>query len=195
MQRTVFNTPLVKRALHGLSLAWLRLSGWQIEGALPPEAAKSVLIAAPHTSNWDLPYTLMAGFALRLNLVWLGKASLFRWPFGGLMRWLGGMPVQRDQRNNLVAASAAVIRAAAPPFQLIIPAEGTRGRTRHWKTGFYFIALQAQVPIVLAYMDYAQRRAGLGPIFQPSGEFEADMARIKGFYAGVQGRRPGAFEN
>ncbi len=194
MHRTIFNTPVVNTLLRTASVAFLRLNGWQIQGTLPPEAAKSVLIAAPHTSNWDLPYTLMVAFALRLNICWMGKHSLFRWPVGGLMRWLGGVAVDRGKNNNLVAASAATIRQSTGSLQLVVPPEGTRGKTRQWKTGFYFIALQAQVPIILAYMDYHRKLSGLGPVFTPSGDVEADMAEIKRFYAPFKGRRADQFE-
>ena len=194
MHRTIFNTPVVNTLLRTASVAFLRLNGWQIQGTLPPEAAKSVLIAAPHTSNWDLPYTLMVAFALRLNICWMGKHSLFRWPVGGLMRWLGGVAVDRGKNNNLVAASAATIRQSTGSLQMVVPPEGTRGKTRQWKTGFYFIALQAQVPIILAYMDYHRKLSGLGPVFTPSGDVEADMAEIKRFYAPFKGRRADQFE-
>jgi 1-acyl-sn-glycerol-3-phosphate acyltransferase len=194
MHLTIFDTPVVNTLLRTLSRAFLRAQGWKIEGQLPPGAQKAVLIAAPHTSNWDLPYTLMVAFCLRLNIYWMGKASIFRWPFGPVMRWLGGIPVRRETSNNLVAASAAAIQAADGPLQLVVPPEGTRGKTRHWKTGFYFIALQARVPIVLAYMDYERRISGLGPIFQPTGDVEADMAEIKRFYAPFKGRRATQFD-
>lgn len=194
MPRTLFNTPVVSRWLRAGSLAFLRLNGWSVEGALPDSARKSVLIAAPHTSNWDLPYTLMVGFALNLNLHWMGKASLFRAPFGAVMRWLGGIAVDRSKSSNLVAASAQVLREAAGPLQLVVSPEGTRGKTRHWKTGFYFIALEAQVPIILAYMDYERKVAGLGPEFKPTGDVERDMEVIKRFYAGVKGRNADQFD-
>ncbi len=194
MQRTIFETPVVNAALRAASAAFLRLNGWRIEGRLPPQAAKSVLIAAPHTSNWDLPYTLMTAFMLRLNIRWMGKASLFRAPFGGVMRWLGGIAVDRSRNTNLVAASAQAIAQADSPLQLVIPPEGTRGRTRHWKTGFYFIAQQAGVPIVLAFMDYQRKVAGLGPVFTPTGNVEADLAEIKRFYADIKGKRADLFE-
>ena len=193
MHRTLFSTPVVNTVLRALSLAYLKLAGWKVEGALPDSARKSVLIAAPHTSNWDLPYTLMVGFALRLNLYWMGKASLFGPPFGALMRWLGGIAVDRSKANNLVAASALALREADGPLQLVVPPEGTRGRTRHWKTGFYFIALEAKVPIVLAYMDYERKVSGLGPAFYPSGDLEADMVHIKAFYAPFKGKNPDQF--
>lgn len=194
MHRTIFDTPVVNTVLRALSVAFLKLNGWKVEGSLPPEARKSVFIAAPHTSNWDLPYTLMVAFVLRLNIYWMGKASIFRFPFGGVMRWLGGIAVNRDKSNNLVAASAQAIVEADGPLQLVVPPEGTRGKTRHWKTGFYFIAQQAQVPIVLAFMDYERKAGGLGPIFQPTGNVEADLAAIKLFYAPIKGRNADQFE-
>lgn len=191
---TIFDTPVVNSLLRGLSLAILRSTGWKVEGSLPAHAAKSVLIAAPHTSNWDLPYTLMIAFALRLRVYWMGKQSLFRAPFGGLMRWLGGIPVNRGQAGNLVAMSAQAMRDADGPMQLIIPPEGTRGKTRHWKTGFYFIAHQAGVPIVLAFVDYGRKVGGLGPVFEPTGDIEQDMVHIKAFYAPIQGKNAAQFE-
>jgi 1-acyl-sn-glycerol-3-phosphate acyltransferase len=193
MHRTIFDTPGVNTVLRTLSVAFLKAKGWTVEGHLPPEARKSVFIAAPHTSNWDLPYTLMVAFALRLNIYWMGKASLFRFPFGAVMRWLGGIAVVREKSSNLVAASAQALIDADGPLQLVVPPEGTRGKTRHWKTGFYFIAQQAQVPIVLAYMDYQRKVSGIGPVFQPTGDVEADLAVIKQFYAPIKGRNADQF--
>ena len=194
MQRTIFDTPVVNTCLRAASRAFLRAKGWKIDGSLPSGTPKCVLIAAPHTSNWDLPYTLMVAFTLRLHIYWMGKASIFRWPFGPVMRWLGGIAVDRSKSNNLVSASAAAITAASGPLQLVVPPEGTRGKTRHWKTGFYFIALEARVPIVLAYMDYERKLSGLGPVFQPTGNVDADMAEIKRFYAPFKGRRAAEFD-
>ena len=194
MHRTIFTTPGINTLFRGLSLAFLKLAGWRIEGALPSEAHKSVLIAAPHTSNWDLPYTLMVAFALRLTPYWMGKHSLFKAPFGGLMRWLGGIPVDRSQANNLVEASAQAIREAHGPLQLIVPPEGTRSKTRYWKTGFYYIAQSAQVPIVLAFMDYGRKRSGLGPVFVPTGDAAADLAAIQAFYKPFKGKNADQFD-
>ena len=194
MHRTIFTTLGINTLFRGLSLAFLKLAGWRIEGALPSEAHKSVLIAAPHTSNWDLPYTLMVAFALRLTPYWMGKHSLFKAPFGGLMRWLGGIPVDRSQANNLVEASAQAIREANGPLQLIVPPEGTRSKTRYWKTGFYYIAQSAQVPIVLAFMDYGRKRSGLGPVFVPTGDAAADLAAIQAFYKPFKGKNADQFD-
>ena len=194
MHHTIFDTPLVNTFLRGVSLTVLRVTGWRVEGTLPSHATKSVLIAAPHTSNWDLPYTLMLAFVLRLRVYWMGKQSLFRAPFGGVMRWLGGIPVNREQSSNLVASSAQAMRSAKGAMQLIVPPEGTRGKTRHWKTGFYFIAQQAGVPIVLAFVDYGRKVGGLGPVFEPTGDLDADMATIKAFYAPIKGKNADQFE-
>ena len=194
MHRTLFDTPVVNTLLRSFSIHFLRLTGWQVQGALPPEARKSVLIAAPHTSNWDLPFTLMLAFVLRLNVYWIGKASLFRWPFGPVMRWLGGIAVDRSRSGNLVSASAAALVAADGPTQLVVPPEGTRGKARQWKTGFYYIALEARVPIVLAFVDYERKVGGLGPLFTPTGDVDVDIAEIKRFYAPIKGRRPTQFD-
>jgi 1-acyl-sn-glycerol-3-phosphate acyltransferase len=188
MHRTIFDTPVVNTLLRALSIAFLKLSGWKIEGCLPPDGQKSVLIAAPHTSNWDLPYTLMVAFVLRLKIYWMGKEQIFRPPIRGLMMWLGGIPVKRESANNLVAASVQAIQAADGPLQLVVPPEGTRSKVRYWKSGFYYIATGAGVPIVLAYMDYERKISGLGPVFHPSGDLEADMVRIQAFYAPFKGK-------
>ena len=195
MHRTIFTTPVVNTLLRAFSVGFLRLTGWKLDGALPAGHDKCVLIAAPHTSNWDLPYTLMVAFALRLNIYWMGKQQIFRWPFGPLMRWLGGIAVNREQSSNLVAASAAALVAADGPVQLIVPPEGTRSKTRYWKTGFYWIAVTAEVPIVMAYMDYSRKLSGLGPVFVPTGDIEADMAKIKAFYAPFKGKNAAQFDH
>jgi 1-acyl-sn-glycerol-3-phosphate acyltransferase len=193
MHHTIFDTPIVNTLLRAFSIAFLKCTGWKVDGALPPNGQKSVLIAAPHTSNWDLPYTLMVAFALRLNVYWMGKRQLFRFPFRHIMMWLGGIPVTRETSNNLVAASVAAIQSADGPLQLIVPPEGTRNHTRYWKTGFYYIALGAKVPIVMAYMDYERKISGLGPVFQPTGDVEADMLAIKAFYAPFKGKNADQF--
>jgi len=193
MHHTIFDTPGVNTLLRAFSKGFLKLTGWKLDGQLPPDGHKCVLIAAPHTSNWDLPYTLMVAFALRLNVYWMGKNQLFRPPFRGIMMWLGGIPVRRETANNLVTASVEAIKAATGPLQLIVPPEGTRGKTRYWKTGFYYIAVGAQVPIVMAYMDYDKKISGLGPVFQPTGDIDADMAAIKAFYAPFKGKNADQF--
>ncbi len=193
MHRTVFDTPVINTLLRGFSVLFLKVTGWKVQGSLPPGGQRSVLIAAPHTSNWDLPLTLMVAFVLRLNVYWMGKESLFSPPFRGLMMWLGGVPVDRSRSTNLVAASVAALQAADGPMQLIVPPEGTRSKTRYWKTGFYYIAVGAQVPIVMAFMDYKNKVSGLGPVFVPTGDIDADMTSIKAFYAPIKGKNADQF--
>ncbi len=194
MHHTIFDTPIVNTLLRWAALVYLKLSGWKVDGTLPEHARKSVLIAAPHTSNWDLLFTLIVAFVLRLNIYWMGKASLFKAPWGPLMRWLGGIAVNRERANNLVTSSALAILAVQGPVQLVVPPEGTRGKVREWKTGFYYIAAAAQVPIVLAYVDYGTKIAGLGPVYQPTGDIEKDMLAIKAFYAPIQGKNAQQFD-
>jgi 1-acyl-sn-glycerol-3-phosphate acyltransferase len=191
---TIFRSQLLTRVLRWICTAILRADGWRIEAGLPEGLSKCVLIAAPHTSNWDFVYLLLASFALRLNIYWMGKASLFGWPFGALMRWLGGIAVDREQSGNLVAASVEALKNAEGPVQLVVPPEGTRSRVRRWKTGFYYIAVGAELPILPAYLDFGQRRLGLGPVFHPTGDIERDMPQIQAFYAPMRGKNPQQFD-
>lgn len=194
MARTIFDTPILAPALRALSRAALRGLGWRVEGELSPRAERCVVIAAPHTSNWDLPYMLLAAFALRMRIHWLGKDTLFRAPFGAVMRWLGGIPVQRDRSNRVVASTVAALQAAPGPLQLVVAPEGTRSRTAQWKTGFHRIACGANLPIQLSYLDWGGRRCGLGPLLDPRDDVDADLARIKAFYAPFRGRHVGQFD-
>ena len=194
MHLTLFRTPVVNTVLRSFSVFFLRATGWKIEGILPAGATKCVFIAAPHTSNWDLPYTLMVAFVLRLDIYWMGKHTLFRFPFGPLMRWLGGIAVNRAQSTDLVGMSAQALRDATGPIQLVIPPEGTRSKTRYWKTGFYYIALNAQVPILMAYMDYERKVSGIGPMLHPTGDIAQDMLVVKAFYAPFKGKNAQQFE-
>lgn len=193
MQKTIFSTPFTRTLLRFFALCFLRLTGWQVVGRLPQGAEKCVLIAAPHTSNWDLPYTLMVCLVLRLNIYWIGKVQIFRFPFHGLMRWLGGIAVDRSRSNHLVADLAAAVVATKGRLQLVISPEGTRKKTRHWKTGFYHIAHAAQVPIVLGYLDYERKIGGLGPLFTPTGDLQVDMRTIQAFYASIIGKNEAQF--
>ncbi len=192
MRHTMFDTPVIKTIFRWISLLTLKLLGWKVEGGVPADVKKAVLIAAPHTSNWDFMYTLMMAFALRIRIYWMGKQELFPAPFRGLMMWLGGIPVPRHKSNNLVQASAEAIRNARE-FLLAVPPEGTRAKVTQWKTGFYYIAQGAGVPILLAYLDYGRKVGGIGPVFMPTGDIQADMKAIRAFYAGIRGKHPQHF--
>lgn len=191
---TLFNTPLITPLLRVFSKACLRLLGWKIVGHLPEGSPKAILIAAPHTSNWDLPYSLMACFVLGIRPYWLGKASLFQFPVRGLMRWLGGIGVDRSRSQNLVASAVEGFSQHQGPLLLMIPPEGTRSKVKMWKTGFYFIAQGAGVPIVMGYMDHGKKEAGLGPVLVTTGDIEVDMAAVKAFYAPIQGLKASQFD-
>jgi len=154
-----------------------------------PPLAKGVVIAAPHTSNWDLPHMLAASWVFRLRVSWFGKHTLFRPPLGWLLQRLGGLPVDRTAPRGLVGEVAARLETADQLFVAVSP-EGTRGRRDRWKSGFYWIAHEAKVPVVCGYLDYGRRRAGLGLTFVPSGDVIADMDRVREFYAGIRGRHP-----
>jgi 1-acyl-sn-glycerol-3-phosphate acyltransferase len=172
-----------------LGRLYLRLAGWRLEGRLPDHVQRAVVIACPHTTNWDLPYMLAVAWALGVRVSWLGKQELFRWPMGGLMRWLGGVPVDRSRRTNLVEQAAERLRAADRLF-LVIPPSGTRSRAAHWKSGFYHIARTARVPIVCAFLDYERKVGGIGPVFIPSADLGADMERLRVFYRPIRGKYP-----
>lgn len=191
-RRTVFDTPVVNILLRTFSLIVLKLCGWKVTGSLPADVKKAVLIAAPHTSNWDLPFTLFVAFALRLKIYWMGKEEIFKPPFRGVMMWLGGIPVQRSAAGNMVAASAEAIRDA-DELMLVVSPEGTRSKALYWKTGFYHIAHGAQVPVVMAFLDYERKHGGLGPVLHLSGDIEKDMLLIKDFYKDKRGKRRDLF--
>lgn len=174
-----------------IARTWLRLTGWAFEGPMPA-SRQYVLIAAPHTSNWDFVHMMAMAWSLEVRLSWMGKASLFVFPHGPLFRALGGLPIRRDARANLVEQSAARF-ARDPALVLAVPAEGTRFRGTTWRSGFYHIARLAEVPIVLGYLDYARKRGGLGPEVRPSGNVRADMDLIRAFYADKVGRHPEEF--
>ncbi len=167
------------------------MTGWQVEGPRPLER-RFVLIAAPHTSNWDLVYLLALAAVSDLKISWMGKDALFRAPLGWLLRPLGGLPVVRQQSRNMVSQMADAF-AAAESLALVVPAEGTRSYVAHWKSGFYHIARTAKVPIVMGYLDYARRRGGFGPALQPTGDVRQDMDVIRDFYADKVGRYPDRF--
>jgi len=188
MHITVFDTPILRSFFRLISLFYLKIFGWKVEGQLP-EHPRYVIIAAPHTSNWDMPITLFLAFALRIKCYWMGKESLFRRPFGGIMRWLGGLPIDRSKSNNVVEQSVKAF-AGQERLVIIIPPEGTRKQVSYWKTGFYHIAHGAQVPIVLGFIDYKRKAGGIGPVVWPTGDIEADMRTIQGFYAAVSGKYP-----
>jgi 1-acyl-sn-glycerol-3-phosphate acyltransferase len=177
---TVFRTPVVRPVLALLARLLLKLSGWRLMGDVPT-APRYVLIAAPHTSNWDFALMLIAVLKAGIDVHWMGKNSLFKPPFTGLMLWLGGISIDRSQVNKTAAQVIERFRNADELVVLITP-EGTRARVERWKTGFYHIAYGAAVPIVLGYVDAATKQLGFGPAFIPTGDLDKDLAEIQAFY-------------
>ncbi len=168
--------------------ALLKLAGWRIE-MQDPGTSRYVVIGYPHTSNWDFIVTLLFMIAEGVPIRLLGKASLFKGPVGVIMRALNAIPVDRSKRHNLVDQVAALF-AEHDELIIGIAPEGTRGKSRRWRTGFYYIALKAHVPIVLAFLDYGNKICGFGPSFLPSGDIEGDFKLIRAFYSGVKGKNP-----
>ena len=172
---------------RALGHAMLRLLGWRVEGEVP-NLPKFVIAVAPHTSNWDFVVGLAAMFALDLRIGYLGKHTLFRWPFGAIMRWTGGIPVDRTSPHGVVGESVAAFVQMDRRVLAIAP-EGTRSQVRHFKSGFLQIARGARVPVVLASLDWAAKVVRLGPAFEPGEDVEADRRRTEAFFASVRGKR------
>lgn len=175
-----------------MALRAYHLAGWQVEGHPPPDK-KFVVIAAPHTTNWDLPFMLGVAYKFRIRLNWMGKDTLFKPPFGGLMKALGGIPIDRSKANNVVSQMVDIYRDAEE-LAVAIPPEGTRSKVRYWKTGFYNIAHGAGVPIALGFLDYARKVGGIGKTIQTSGNYDRDLDEIKEFYAPIRGKHSDRFE-
>ena len=171
--------------------AILDAAGWTIDGGAP-DARKFVLVAAPHTSNWDFLYAIACTSALGLNLRFMAKDSLFRGPQGTLLRALGGIAIDRSKANNVVDAMIDAF-AHTEELALLVPPEGTRKAGRYWKSGFYHIARGAGVPVALGFLDYPNKRVGIGPLLRVSGDVRADMDRVRGFYADKGAKVPAYF--
>jgi 1-acyl-sn-glycerol-3-phosphate acyltransferase len=175
---------------RALARAFLPFAGCAPEGELPTARAY-VLIAAPHTTNWDLLYFLACAWAFGISPSWMGKRTLFRGPLGPVMRVLGGIPVERARPGGLVEQmTLAFVRW--PDLVLTVPPEGTRSLAPFWKSGFYQIARAANVPIVMGYLDYERRRGGIGPTLVPR-DLRDDMDAIRAFYADKRGKYPERF--
>lgn len=182
------NMGWLSRRLEAFLLWFYRRQGWQSVhlGQVP---AKAVIIAAPHTSNWDFVYTMGLTRDLGIETSFMAKQELFRWPLGGFMRAMGGVAVNRARGGNYVQAMIAEF-AARDRFLLIIAPEGTRRHAGKWKTGFYHIAMGAGVPIILGMLDYGKKTGGLALTFGPTGDFAADMAVVEQYYHSVTARHP-----
>jgi 1-acyl-sn-glycerol-3-phosphate acyltransferase len=167
---------------------WLKVFGWELVTETPTPKS-FVLLAAPHTSGWDLPFMLATSWVMDVPISWMGKRELFAPPFGWFMRFLGGIPIDRSRNLNTVAWSIEQLQQS-PDMVLAVPAKGTRARAEYWKSGFYHIAKGAQVPIGLARLDFGRKRCGVGAFVMPTDDLSADMDRIRAFYADVIAKFP-----
>jgi 1-acyl-sn-glycerol-3-phosphate acyltransferase len=167
---------------------WLWSFGWKIEGE-PSSYRKYVLIAAPHTSNWDFPFMLATAGVMGVRISWFGKHTLFIPPWGWFMRRLGGIAVDRRTPHSLVKQMAEKF-SCRDELVLAVPPEGTRSKVGYWKSGFYHIACESGVPIGLGYLDYKRKLCGLGMFVIPSGNVDDDMRKIRSFYRNIRGKYP-----
>ncbi len=185
------NMPQVKpnRFTRWLGRSVLRLGGWRVAGTLP-DIPKLVLIAAPHSSNWDGIWGFAAKLALGFEVKVLGKEQLFWWPLGPLLRRLGVIPIDRSSPQGTVQQAAELIRRSEKMWFALTP-EGTRRKVERWKGGFLKIAHEAQVPILMAYFHYPERTIGIGEVFHSTGDMEADMAYVRTWYRPWVGKNRG----
>ena len=181
--------PADLQMIQSLSRLLLRIFGWHTDLAVQiPD--KCILVGAPHTTNWDFPLAILAMSAMGIQFNWVAKHTLFRWPLGGLMRSLGGIPLDRRTGGAGFAIKAVESFEELDRFVLAIAPEGTRHRTDHWKGGFYKIATKSNVPIALGYVDYRKKQIGIGSIFLPTGDRESDFSLVKDFYSDKSGKYP-----
>lgn len=167
--------------MHILSIIILKLFGWKVTGEMPEGIKKCIMIEAPHTSNYDFILGRLAFYKLGIDVKFLIKKELFKFPLGGLLKAMGGIPVNRGKKSNIVEDVAGLFDKGKELVVVITP-EGTRKYITHWKKGFYNIAVKANVPIVLGFLDYKKKEGGIGPTIYPSGDFDKDFAVIKKFY-------------
>jgi 1-acyl-sn-glycerol-3-phosphate acyltransferase len=172
--------------MRWIGRAVLALLGWRVEGALP-DRPKFVVAVAPHTSNWDFVVGAAAMFALDLRLAFISKHTLFRWPFGVVLRWMGAIPVDRSSHHGTVGQAVAAFERMERRVLVIAP-EGTRRKVERFKTGFLHIARGARVPVALASLDYSARCVRLGPAFEVGEDIDEERRKTEAFFAPIRGR-------
>ena len=174
--------------LNKISSFILIFFGWSVEKELPPDN-KYIIIGAFHTSNWDFPLTLLCLSAMGLKFNWVGKDSMFKWPLSIFFKSIGGIPVDRSNHTGFIKKIANLYNNTDKLVIALAP-EGTRSKTEHWKSGFYYIALEAKIHIALGYIDYPNKKLGIGKFFVPTNDLEKDLLIIKEFYKNIKGKYP-----
>ncbi|MBP6870761.1 MAG: lysophospholipid acyltransferase family protein [Bacteroidales bacterium] len=172
--------------------ALLKIMGWRITGVIPPGTKKCIIAVAPHTSYWDFVIGRLAYWVMGIKASFLIKKEVFRFPFKFLLLSMGGIPVDRGRSSKMVEQVAEQFRKADSLYIVITP-EGTRKPVRNWKKGFYYIAMQAQVPIALGYLDYARKEGGVGKVIFPNGDYDSQLKEIKEFYRSMTPKHPEKF--
>ena len=188
MNTTIFDTPVLSPLLRIGSIIALRILGWKVEGELP-KSDRFIMVAEPHTAARDLPLMLAVSFIFKLKLHWIGKEELFLGWRQPVMSWLGGLPVRRKGDGNEVDRIAHHFEGREK-IALGISPGGSRAKAERWRSGFYWVAVQANVPILLSFLDFKTRRTGVGPLIQPTGNYEDDIIRMQDFYIGMEGKHP-----
>lgn len=167
----------------------LRLLGWTVDETPPENIDKCVIVVGPHTSNWDFIIGKLAFRYYGVKAKFLIKKEAFFFPFGYLLKAMGGIPVDRKKNNNLTEYAVGLFNEADSLYLVFTP-EGTRSYNPNWKKGFYFIAQKAQVPIYIAYMDYEKKIGGFHSLFQPTGDVDKDIAHVKRVLSQFKGKYP-----
>ncbi len=168
------------------TIMWL--VGWKVTGKLPKDK-KFILLGEPHTSNWDFLLMFGAAYSLRLNVSWLGKDAIFKIPFGTIMRYFGGIPINRKRTNDLVQSTTKLFQESER-LAMVIGPSGTRSKRDYWKSGFYWIAHTSNIPVVCSYLDFANKIVHVGLCLRLKGDVKKDMDEIRKFYKGIRGKHP-----
>lgn len=175
--------------MHRISAWILDLLGWKILGVFPANAKKYVIAVAPHTSNWDFPLGLLVRSARRAKVVFIGKHTLFKFPWGFIFRWLGGYPVDRRKSTNFVDSVVKIFNEK-DEFSVVISPEGTRKKVEKFKTGFYYIAKNAGIPIILCKFDWERKEVVFSEPLYTTSDVEKDFEKIYAYFKGIKGRNP-----
>jgi 1-acyl-sn-glycerol-3-phosphate acyltransferase len=191
MHMTIFYTPVFQQMLRLTGFVYLKVTGWRYFSNVE-QPRKFIILAGPHTSNGDFPIMISCTSLVGARPYWMGKKDLFRFPFKTFFRWMGGLPIDRSKRNSVVDQMVQYFEEA-DELCLLIPPEGTRKASEQWKSGFYHIARQGNVPLILSYVDYAKKEGAFSEIFEVTGDYEADMRYIQEFYAGKAAKHPENF--
>lgn len=189
--RSMFQIPFLRRKLRAMAIFILKVRGWTVafDQSELEKIKKGVVVGAPHTSNWDFPLMLLGVLVMGLPVNWIGKHTLFKGVLGPIMRFLGGIELNRAKSENFVDSVVEQFNVI-DEMMLVIAPEGTRKPVEKWKSGFYHMAFNAQIPIILAYVDYAKKEMGVIKVVMPSGNADEEIAHFQKLYSQVSGKNP-----